>query len=849
MHLGIRATRRRDLGRRQPSCVRGGAATPILALIAVLVLAPGAIADAADEKNAADSDATEPAALVSSASASVPIAEIALRATEVARLLGTFTTDLVTGADVEAIGAALPSVSRDVGFRLRTTEDMLAQEPPLEALQAADQVWQQRQLELGDWLATLTNRATRLQGNLAQLATLEATWTRTRETAQAAEAPDAIRQQIDATLAAVAGLMPQTRTQLEQALDLQGRIAADVVRCEHARSRIAELQRGAVGGFLVRDSHPIWSPAPWAQALDSVGARLPEIAASYGADIRSYLHDPAKLMPLHLAVFVLALVALFAVRGQVDEWAAAGRTMTRMTVVFDRPFAAALLPTLLIATIIFSPTPLGVKQIFAALALIPMILLARPVVPRSLVSPLYALGVLFALDTLRHAFAGVPPLVGQIITLVESVVGALILARLLYGIWSHGTSGEEGRSGWERFWWLIGTVALLGLTIGGLASLFGYMRLARITTPAILVGSADALWLYATVEVAGAVSAYLLRVWPLRALRMVRSHRKLLDARALQLFVVMAVLTWCSRYLNYLGLWDPVASNVERLLTTRFTMGSFGTSAGDVLAFFLTLVFAYVVSAILRFVLAEEIYPRTGVAAGVSYAASSVIHYMIVVVAFLLALGFLGVTLTQVTVLAGALGVGIGFGLQGMVNNFVSGLILLFERPINVGDAVQVGNLQGWVRRIGIRASIVRTLDGAEIIVPNGQLTTEQVTNWTLSDRQRRIAVTVGLAYGTSAEKAIELLEGVARLHPQVLADPPPRCLFTGYGDSSINFELRAWTEYSTSIPVQSDLTVAVYAAVYAAGMSFPFPQREVRVLSDPPTTPKATTAFEQKPQ
>ena len=198
------------------------------------------------------------------------------------------------------------------------------------------------------------------------------------------------------------------------------------------------------------------------------------------------------------------------------------------------------------------------------------------------------------------------------------------------------------------------------------------------------------------------------------------------------------------------------------------------------------------------------------------------------------------------TVLAGAFGVGIGFGLQSVVNNFVSGLILLFERPIHVGDTIEVGDLLGEVRRIGIRASIVRTWQGAEIIVPNAQLITEQVTNWTLSDRLRRIDLPVGVNYGAEPKKVIELLEGVARAHPKVLPDPAPRCLFMGYGDSSINFELRAWTEYTNSQQIRSELAVAIYDAVHAAGMSFPFPQREVRVLNDHDARPRRPLAIAQ---
>jgi potassium-dependent mechanosensitive channel len=190
-----------------------------------------------------------------------------------------------------------------------------------------------------------------------------------------------------------------------------------------------------------------------------------------------------------------------------------------------------------------------------------------------------------------------------------------------------------------------------------------------------------------------------------------------------------------------------------------------------------------------------------------------------------------------VTVFAGALGVGVGFGLQNVVQNFVAGLILLFEQPIHVGDAVQVGDLQGRIRRIGIRASVLHTLQGAEVIIPNSELTSNQVTNWTLSDQQRRLDLPVGLAYGTAPAQVITLLEGVARDHPGVLPEPPPRCLFVGYGDSAINFELRVWADYDSASSVSSGLAAAVYDAVNAAGLSFPFPQREVRLLADEKTS------------
>ncbi|HEY2917552.1 MAG TPA: mechanosensitive ion channel domain-containing protein, partial [Candidatus Binatia bacterium] len=285
---------------------------------------------------------------------------------------------------------------------------------------------------------------------------------------------------------------------------------------------------------------------------------------------------------------------------------------------------------------------------------------------------------------------------------------------------------------------------------------------------------------------------------------------------------------------SYLGLLDPAWSLGQALLAAKLERGSIAISLDNVLEFFLTVWLAYLLSRFLRFVLQEDVYPRIHLAPGLSYAASSLLNYIILALGFVAGLGVLGVDFSKVSILAGAFGVGIGFGLQSIVNNFVSGLILLFERPIHVGDTVEVGNLQGTVRRIGIRASVIHTGAGADIIVPNSQLVTDKVTNWTLSDRLRRVDLPIGVNYGADPKKVIELLEQVARTHADVLREPGPRALFMGYGDSAINFELRVWpSHFNQAAQVKSDLAAAVYDAVNAAGMSFPFPQREVRLLRD----------------
>jgi potassium-dependent mechanosensitive channel len=376
---------------------------------------------------------------------------------------------------------------------------------------------------------------------------------------------------------------------------------------------------------------------------------------------------------------------------------------------------------------------------------------------------------------------------------------------------------------------------MIYLAVGLAAGASGYLRLARLITPGTLSAGALALLLYASLRVLIGTVAMALRVWPLQRLQMVRNHCDRIERWIHRLLVWLATAGWAVRSLGHIGLLDQLESLGSAILAVKLERGSISISIEDILAFVLTLWAASLLSAFIRFILQEEVYNRRGVAPGLSYAYSRLAHYVILAVGFLVGLGVLGMDLTKVSVLAGAFGVGIGFGLQDVVNNFVCGLILLFERPVHVGDIVEVGDLQGEVRKIGIRASTVRTYRGADIVVPNSQFITANVTNWTLSDQMRRIDLPVGVNYASAPKRVIEVLESVARANPGILQHPPPQCLFTGYGDSSINFELRAWTDqFNNWRAIRSELATGVYDAVHAAGMSFPFPQREVRLLRDP---------------
>lgn len=244
-----------------------------------------------------------------------------------------------------------------------------------------------------------------------------------------------------------------------------------------------------------------------------------------------------------------------------------------------------------------------------------------------------------------------------------------------------------------------------------------------------------------------------------------------------------------------------------------------------------------------RRLVVDRLLARTRLEAGLRFAISRIFGYVFVLLGFYIALLASGVNLSSLAVIAGALGIGIGFGLQNIVANFVSGLVLLAERPVAIGDRIEVGGVAGRVTNIALRSTTVVTNDNISIIVPNNDLVTQPVTNWSHDDPKVRIRVPVGVAYGTDPEKMRRVLLDVGAAVPGALAAPAPAVYFEGFGDSALNFELAVWTREMSQSPrrFRSDINFAIEKALRENGIEIPFPQRVVHLQPPPPAPgPKA---------
>ena len=273
--------------------------------------------------------------------------------------------------------------------------------------------------------------------------------------------------------------------------------------------------------------------------------------------------------------------------------------------------------------------------------------------------------------------------------------------------------------------------------------------------------------------------------------------------------------------------------DISRLFTKPlFQLGQTSISLATMVEFIVVVLVVVLLSRLVRHLLRRRVLVHTKLDVGLQYAVARIVSYVVLVLGLLVGLETLGVKLSSLTVLAGALGVGIGFGLQNIVSNFVSGLILLTERPIEIGHRVDVGGTVGDIVRIGARSTTIVTNDNITIIVPNSEFIAGRVTNWSIGDPKVRFRTPGGVGYGSEPRLVEKLLLAVAAANPHVLIDPPPSVRFVEFGDSSLNFELRVWSIDMVTRPgaLRSELNFAIWDTFKEHGIEIPFPQRDLHV-------------------
>jgi len=785
-----------------------------------------------------DTLASRPTQLVDQ---TIPLPLIADRAEQLDRLLEEINNQLIPGFVLLESGRKAAVQAAELRRRSVQTRELLAGEPTSLDLEDEQRYWRSRGLEYTEERKLLTRRAGKLQEQIQTLEDQQREWAATLllflKTPGIETTVERMKQELDK----IHAVKSQMLEQLNVVVSMQNQVSQQDQQISDILLRVRQAREHDRGRLFEMDGRPLWEARDSQSFEQDIGSSFRKSVIRSFTSAKEFVgsHIPTTFA---LAMFyVLSLLGAFNLRRLVVRDARPGVPADTLQ-VFARPYSVALSVVLLSAPIVagqkFALAPVAVAFILYLLYMIPVLRLLTLLIESKFQIVLYVLAIFYALCGI-YLLVQLPKFFRREVYALL-MFGALVSFGWIASKLRINPTLKQNRN--TRTLW-IGIYAG-GVILGGslLANVVGFVSLSQVLGLSVLVGTFVAAALFSVVRVLALILSTVLRTNWARSLLEVRTDA--VERWGCRVLSLAAFLLWLKAMLRLLAVYESVVDALSKLIRHPIGFGGMYFTFGGVLTVVIVLLFGYALANGFTFVLKRLVLPKLSLKRGLPYAISTVTYYFLLLLVAAAALSAAGIELNKFTVLTGALGVGLGFGLQNIVNNFVSGLILLFERPIHVGDTVDVGGLVGMVRRIGARSSTILTFQGAEVIVPNNNLISNQVINWTLSSQWRRVDIPVNIAYGTDPERVIKLLEGVAESHPRVLLARPPVAFFLGFGESALNFELRFWAaQQDTWFQLQSDVTVAVAKALREAGIEIPFPQRDLHIRSIDPVAGNAVSS------
>ena len=700
---------------------------------------------------------------------------------------------------------------------------------PVARLESLERHWRFFGKQLDHWRADLKRAADPYAEDAAELGKRRANWEATGAAADSVSLAPALSDRA----ASVQAQLSLAERAISEPLEKQIRLGR---RANALEADIRAGQKAVVAAIAYNDSRltrmdapPLWElgKQPVAtSALDSLKTGVlieTKFLVTY-ASANQLTRRVHNLLSLALLPFLIWLS--FRTR-KLDSGDPELQASSR---VLRRPLSSWLLLLMMGVLIIEPDAPILLHQIALVLALVPVLRLLPPRVYAVLGAWPVMASVLYLLNLVSFLFTGNEVYYRYYILSIT----ALALALTLWLLWrGHRGNGAESATLAGKVVRNAEWVGVAILVVSAVSNILGNVSLSEMLTDALLLSSYLGLVSYAGVNVLESVLRLMIARPVLVKFRIVAQHGARLMQSFTRLVRLLAFAGWLLVTMNEFRIYRPIRDALAAVLAHPLTFGQISLTLGNVAMFLLSVFLAFWIAKTIRIILRDEVLANMSLPRGVANSVSSLSYYALVLLGLLVSLAAAGFQIGQLAIVIGALGVGIGLGLQHVVDNFVSGLILMFERPIRPGDVIDVSGTTGTVREIGMRATTLATFDGADVVVPNGTLLSEKVTNWTLSNMSRRIEVDLGVGYGSDPRQVLALLMQVAQSTPGIATEPEPVILFNGFGASSMDFGIRAWShQYGDWVNVRSDLNLRLHEALKVAGIDIPFPQQDLHLRS-----------------
>ena len=720
--------------------------------------------------------------------------------------------------------ATLDAIAAPVNAKLLSARGTALRALPIMRLESLARHWEFDARRYARWEAESRATFAPYADSAMQLAQRRLAWSAARGAGTLGGLPPVMSTRIEAVLVQIDACEAALGAALSTQFELTER--ASVIK---ARIRSGQADVGAAIDDIDRRLLKIDVPPLWQQSGIGGGAGAPLDAMQRGLDIEARFANDYNAASTGnqqalrvLQILLLPLILVLALRSRRH-----GSLPEAGTSALRRPVSAWLLLSLL-AVLVFEPdAPLLVEEFVLMLALIPVLrLLPKNTAAWLGMPPSIAVG-LYAIDRLGVAIVADVGLYRLFTLALNLLALGLTVWMLRQPCPPHAARYNMLQRLKRPLEWGV----LLILAVAAICNVVGNISLAETLTSGVIESGYMALLLYAGVTACQGLLRGMLSAPEPDGGTLVHRQGPALVAACDRLLVVAGLVGWLVYSLHRFRLLRPLQNAGSSVLAVGIDVGEVSLHLGDVVVFVFSTWLAVWVAQAVRRLLREELPGHSRLPRGVGNSIASLSYYGVLLLGILFALSAAGFKVSQLMFIFGALGVGIGFGLQNVVNNFVSGVVLMFERPIQPGDVIDAAGISGTVRDIRLRATTIRTFDGADSVVPNGLLLSGNLTNWTMYDRSRRFEVTINVAYGTDAARVIAILNATAGATAGVAAEPAPVVLLTSAGDNGVNFAVRVWTaDVGGWLQVRGALLENILAALQTAGIEIPYQQLDIHV-------------------
>jgi potassium-dependent mechanosensitive channel len=753
---------------------------------------------------------------------SIPVSELVPR-TESAKQQIRQMVDNIRNPETTQAEASLDLLSKAVSETAEETkQDIRLARSPLQ-LTEATVTWSRSRTQLDTINLAIDRYAADLTQQYEQLLKIRETWTIASNSAVDAKLPQQFIERVVGVQLLSEQAEKALRDETDHLLKVQTQVAQVRAQIDDVIDQLDVAEAALRVRLFVIASPPIWRvlhASDFRGAWQLITQQLKGVGNDTGRFYQAYR---SRLLGYLLFAMGLFAVALRFSRRDRISWPTEDPAQIES---LRHPIALTAFVLLLLSGWVFANAPADVLRASQMLMALTVVFLAARIFDEKFRGYAVALGLFAVLNAISVQLTSGTVLRRLFVLLLAATMLVVVVKLLRKGSLIRVLVEEH-------HWPFVLFCSYLGgcfLFLSILSNIFGNVSLADVLANGTIYGAYYGVAVYIFYTVFTALTYDFTASELGRRSRAIRRHRDLVNRKLASLFKKAAWLFWAVAVLFAFQILPQTIAGIGAVLRYKLQIGVISLSLLDVVVFVLVLYVSTTIAKLIRFLLNEEFLPRTSINPGAAQAGSRLTYTGMLIVGIFIALGAAGLELSKLTLLTGAVGVGIGFGLQNVVNNFVSGIIVSMERPVEVGNFIEVGTLSGEVRTIGFRASTVRTFDGADVIVPNSELISKSVVNWSLTDLDRRTDITVGAAYGTDPDRVLAILTRIAAAHPDVMKYPTPLITFDQFGDSALIFTLRFWSRLDLQLRVRSELNGQIAREFEKDGITIPFPQRDLHL-------------------